>query len=78
MLSSYFRFINGNYFREGFLAGIIWILLNYVLDLMVLVPMAGMSFGQYFMTIGLGYLQIPVVCTAVGMILQRKLLTNQL
>jgi hypothetical protein len=72
MLIYHLNFIHKNFVREGFITGISWLAINYILDLLVLVPMSGMSVGQYFLTIGLGYLQIPVVCLAVGMIVQRK------
>jgi hypothetical protein len=72
MLIYHLNFIHKNFVREGFITGISWLAINYLLDLLVLVPMSGMSVGQYFLTIGLGYLQIPVICLAVGMIVQRK------
>ena len=72
MLSYHLRFVKNSFVREGFITGISWLLINYILDLIVLVPMSGMSIGQYFLTIGLGYLQIPVICISVGIILQRK------
>jgi hypothetical protein len=72
MLAYHMNFISKNFAREGLITGISWLLINYTLDLLVLLPMSGMSIGQYFMTVGLGYLQIPVICLAVGMIVQRK------
>jgi hypothetical protein len=73
MLIYHMDFVHKNFVREGLITGISWLVINYLLDLVILVPMSGMSIGQYFMTIGLGYLQIPVVCLAVGMIVQRKI-----
>jgi hypothetical protein len=71
-LSYHMRLVNDNFKKEGFIAGIVWLVTNYVLDLVVLVPMAGITTREYFLTIGLGYLQIPVMSTAVGIIIQRK------
>jgi hypothetical protein len=76
-LHYHLRFLDSNYLREGFKAGIVWLIINLCLDVVILVPMAGISYGQYFATIGLGYLQIPVMCIAVGMILQHKFLSLQ-
>jgi hypothetical protein len=75
-LSFHFKFIQKNFMREGLITGFTWLLINYLLDFFVLIPMSGISVGQYFLTIGLGYLQIPVICLAVGMIVQRKIQLN--
>ena len=64
--------VRTRFIREGLITGFSWLLINYLLDVFILVPMSGMSLGQYFMTVGLGYLQIPVICVAVGVIVQRK------
>lgn len=71
-LSYHMRLVSNNFKKEGIIAGIVWLIINYVLDLSVLLPMAGMTVKEYFLTIGLGYLQIPVVCTGVGIIIQQK------
>jgi hypothetical protein len=75
-LSFHLKFIRNNFMKEGLIAGFSWLLINYLLDFFVLIPMSGMSAGQYFLTIGLGYVQIPVICLAVGMIVQRKTQLN--
>jgi hypothetical protein len=72
VLFYHLKLIHTNYMREGFIAGMVWLVINYVLDIFILIPMAGMTLTEYFSTIGLGYLQIPVISTSVGMILQRK------
>jgi hypothetical protein len=71
----HFKYVNSSYFREGVIAGLLWLVINILLDLVILVPMAGMTLTSYFTTIGLGYLQIPIICIAVGTILQRKVAT---
>jgi hypothetical protein len=77
LLNQHMKLIQSNFMREGLITGIAWLMINYVLDLLVLVPMAGMTLVEYFTTIGLGYLQIPVICTFVGMILKRKIEWSQ-
>ncbi len=66
LLVSYFKKIDTSYFKEGISAGIIWFSVNILLDLLILIPMSGMSLGEYFTQIGLRYLAIPAMCIAVG------------
>jgi hypothetical protein len=71
-LIRHFRTINGNFLREAWLAGMVWLVLNLVLDLIILIPIAKMSYAEYFNSIGVRYLQIPVICIAAGTLLERK------
>lgn len=59
LLVSYFKKINAYYFKEGIIVGLTWFGINILLDLTVLIPMSGMSIGDYFTKIGIGYLQFP-------------------
>jgi len=72
MLYRYFKKTTRNYYIEGVALGISWLIINWLLDVLILVPMSGMSIRYYFESIGLGYLQIPVICMAMGFILQLK------
>lgn len=72
LLVSYFKKINSSYFKEGILVGLIWFGINILLDLVVLIPMSGMSIADYFTRIGLSYLVIPVMCITVGASLANK------
>ena len=72
LLVSYFRNINVDYFKEGIIVGMIWFGINIVLDLLILIPMSGMSITDYFMQIGLMYLAIPAMSIAVGTALKNK------
>jgi hypothetical protein len=69
----YFRKLISGFLREGILTGVIWFIINIILDLMLFMegPMK-MSFSDYMMDIGLTYLIIPVVTTGLGYLLQRK------
>jgi hypothetical protein len=68
----YFKDIQKDFVKEGWIIGVAWLLINWLLDVCILVPMAKMSLTEYGTAIGLGYLQIPVICAAVGMLLQLK------
>ena len=78
MTSSYallrhYKFVRQNFFREGLLTGFLWLVINILLDLIALVPISKMSYESYFSTIGLGYLQIPIICFMTGLLLERQL-----
>jgi hypothetical protein len=51
---------------NGLILGLSWLLINIALDLVILVPMAKLPIGQYFYDIGLRYLLIPIMSTAMG------------
>jgi hypothetical protein len=57
--------------RSGFILGCYWLAINLVLDLVVLVPLVHMPVVTYLYDIGLRYLLIPIIATAIGMVAQR-------
>jgi uncharacterized membrane protein YpjA len=72
LLLLYFRRINADYLKEGILVGLTWLGINLLLDLLVLIPMSGMSIADYFTRIGITYLVIPVMSITVGTALENK------
>lgn len=72
LLVSYFRNIGADYLREGVILGLTWFGINILLDLLVLIPMSGMSLADYFAQIGLRYVVIPVMCITIGAALKNK------
>lgn len=54
--------------RTGLVLGCYWLLINVVLDLAILVPLIGMPVVTYFYDIGLRYLLIPIISTALGVV----------
>ncbi len=72
LLISYFKNIKNDYLKEGIIVGLVWFGINIVLDLLILIPMSGMSIMGYFMQIGLSYLAIPAMSIAVGTSLENK------
>ncbi|MDD1724983.1 MAG: hypothetical protein LUQ07_07625 [Methanospirillum sp.] len=68
LLIQLFKTFTGNYIREAILIGVIWLIINWGLDLVILLPMNGMNPGEYFSRIGLGYLIIPIMCIMGGCI----------
>jgi len=72
LLVSYFKKINVDYFKEGIIVGLTWFGINILLDLLILIPMSGMSIADYFIQIGIRYLAIPAMSIAVGTALENK------
>jgi hypothetical protein len=72
LLVSYFKRIDSRYLREGVVVGLTWLGMNIVLDLLVLIPMSGMTVPDYFAQIGLRYAAIPAMSIAVGAALANK------
>ena len=72
LLVSYFKKIKADYFKEGIIVGLTWFGINIIMDLLILVPMSGMSIADYFIQIGMSYLAIPAMSIAVGTALENK------
>lgn len=72
LLVKYFKGVTQEYVKTGCRIGSLWFALNILLDVLILLPLSGMSFGDYFAQIGLRYLMIPIIATAFGYILQGR------
>jgi hypothetical protein len=73
LASLYLRTVTGRFLAAGMWIGILWTLANWALDgLMFSNGPMKMSFTQYAMGIGLGYLMIPVVTVALGSAIGRR------
>jgi hypothetical protein len=57
--------------RSGIALGCYWLVINLVLDLLILIPLIRMPIVTYFYDIGLRYLLIPVISTAIGAVAER-------
>ena len=66
LLVSYFKKISAAYLKEGIIVGIVWFGINILLDLLILIPMSGMSIADYFTQIGIRYLVMPAMSITVG------------
>lgn len=71
LLVLYFKKVQKDYLTESITVGLVWFAINIILDLIVLVPMSGMSIGTYFAQIGLRYLVIPVMSVAIGRVAEK-------
>lgn len=68
----YFKKVQSGFLNQGIIIGIIWFALNFILDILVLLPLSGMSFSDYVVQIGLRYLLIPIMSIMAGILLERK------
>ncbi|MFH1542877.1 MAG: hypothetical protein ABIE84_07315 [bacterium] len=68
----YFGKVSGNYINEGIVLGITWLLVNWLLDYFLLLPLSKMSIDRYFMEIGLRYLPMPMTTIVVGYVLAKR------
>ncbi len=65
-----FRVNTGAFMYTGYLAGGIWLILNWVMDILILIPLSGMDLPTYFGDIGIRYCIIPVMTVMAGKIAQ--------
>lgn len=72
LLFRYFKFVAKGFIKQGVLVGISWFLINIVLDTLILLPMMGESFSNYFISIGLRYTVIPAISITMGYLLNRQ------
>ncbi len=68
----HFRAIASRYLREAILLAITWVVLNWALDLVALLPFTHQSLPQYFREIGIEYLASAAYVVAVGWLLDSK------
>lgn len=60
-----FRHISPTW-QAGLALGLFWLALNWALDIALLLPMSGQSLPDYAADIGLRYLVLPMIATAMG------------
>ncbi len=65
--------IDSHFKIEGLVVGLVWLALNWLLDIFILIPFAKMEMGDYFISIGLRYVQIPVIAFFMGLVTDIKL-----
>ncbi|MBA2841036.1 hypothetical protein HNP87_001585 [Methanococcus maripaludis] len=73
LLILYFKDIKKDYLIEGIFVGVFWLIINLILDILILIPMSGMTYLTYFSQIGLRYLIIPTISISMGFLLKLKL-----
>lgn len=64
--------------QSGLVLGCYWLVINLVLDLLVLVPFTKMAPVDYLFDIGLRYLLMPIIATAMGYMGAQRATGNRL
>lgn len=72
LLFRYFKFVTNNFISNGVIVGFTWFAVNILLDTLVLIPMMKTTFTDYFMSVGLSYIAIPVISITIGCLLESK------
>ena len=73
LLIIYFNQVQSDYLKDGIIVGINWLVVNIVLDLLILVLMLKTPVGQYFIEVGIRYLDIPIITIGIGFLLSKKM-----
>jgi len=73
LLVLYFKKVEKNYLWEGIKVGVVWILINWIIDLMLVFGgLFKMSIVKYFTDIGLRYLIILIFSVGLAIALKSK------
>jgi hypothetical protein len=70
----YFKKIEKESLKDGVIAGVLWLVLSLVIDLMLFLPASPMqmSFNDYMMDIGFTYLIILMIPIGIGALVNKK------
>jgi len=70
----FFKRVDKEFMKEGFIVGIVWFTIGIVIDLFIFIPESSMhmSLVDYIMDIGLTYLIILVIPVGFGYMLEKK------
>ncbi len=66
-----FRSVPANLF-SGLVIGLYWLVINWVLDIIVLVPMSNSDIPTWFTEVGMGYSSILIIAVGMGLVADRK------
>lgn len=73
LAAMYFEGVKKNYLEEGIMLGVIWIVINWILDFVGLLPFSKMPLDRYFLEIGLRYTVGLSLTVSIGYVLSRKI-----
>lgn len=72
-----FRKITADYFKTGLIIGFIWLIINWGLDYLILLPLSGMGITDYLNQIGVRYLSILIMAVMAGWICDEVIKKNR-
>jgi uncharacterized membrane protein YpjA len=68
----YFRDVEKDALREGVTVAMIWMVLNWALDFVALLPFSGHTISRYFLEIGFRYVAIVSPVMAIAYVLEAQ------
>lgn len=68
----YFQRVRGGFLREGVITSVVWMLVNWGLDLVALLPFTGHTIPRYFIEIGALYVAMAAPLVAIGYVLEQR------
>lgn len=68
----YFLSVEKNYLREAVVLACTWLVVNWVLDVVALLPFSHQTLPQYFMEIGIEYIGMMALIIGIGYLLEKK------
>ncbi len=68
----YFQRVRGGFLREGVITSVVWMLVNWGLDLVALLPFTGHTIPRYFIEIGGLYVAMAAPLVAIGYVLEHR------
>jgi hypothetical protein len=68
---AYFDGVTGRYVTEGLVLGAVWMVENWALDFVGILTFNHMAVSRYFMEVGLRYVPMIAVTTAIGYALSK-------
>lgn len=72
LLVIYFSKFRRSLAMEGFVAGIVWLAINIILDYIILIPMMKVDFSTYFTQIGMRYFTILITAVTIGYVADKR------
>jgi hypothetical protein len=68
----YFQGVRGGFLREGVITSVVWMFVNWGLDLVALLPFTGHTIPRYFIEIGALYVAMAAPLVAIGYVLEQR------
>jgi hypothetical protein len=72
LMVKYFMGVKKDYWKTGLVVGLVWLLMNWGLDLVTLVMLMKMDVVTYFTQIGLRYLSLPLMVFGAAYLLEKR------
>ncbi|MEK9140978.1 MAG: hypothetical protein AAB308_07980 [Nitrospirota bacterium] len=73
----YFQGVTSQFLWEGLITSAVWIVMNWTLDFVALLPFSGHSIPRYFIEIGARYVAMGVPLVAIGYVLEHRSQQNR-